>query len=117
MAFENTTPRKMNLNTVVKPKYRIFDILGSEDFTITACTFRLIRREDGVVVIDGDSVVNNTDENAAEEEIKTVQHELDLGATDFQLGQYWLSWRLSLSNGESDVMRQLVEIVDFEVVS
>lgn len=114
MAFQITEERQYNQGTTIKPKYRVYD-LNKNAIALSSATYRLIRRADREIVDSGNAPVSNVDTDAAGNTISTVQPIIDLSATDIDLGRYWLAIRVNLNNGESDVFRQLVEIVDFEV--
>jgi len=113
MAFQITEEKQYNVNTTVKPKFRVFDLNGNA-ILLSSATFRLIDKKRKDLVDSGSAPINNTDTDAAGVTIQTVQPTLDFSTTDIDLGEYWLVIRVVLTNGESDVFRQLIEVVDFE---
>lgn len=113
MAVEITEERKYNIGTTIKPKYRVFD-LNQNSITLSSATYRLYKKSGGDLIDSGNAPVNNSDTDAAGQTIQTVQPTIDLDSTDVDVGEHWLSIKVELGGGESDVFRQLIEIVDFE---
>lgn len=112
MAFEITDPIiKWNVGTNVQPKFQIFDLHGLA-IVISTALFRLHKRKGRDLIDSGSATVNNLDTSPKGETINTVQAVIDLGATDVDVGEYWLSFFVTLDSGESHVLRQLVEVED-----
>ncbi len=117
MSFELLTPLQVALGTIRAPKFRIFDVLGAT-FVITSATFELRRKSDGDLVDSGSTTVNNTDLDPAGVTVQTVlMAAIDFGSTDIDPGEYWLSFKLVLSDGTTDEGRQLIEVRDYKRTS
>lgn len=113
MTFELREIVQLNLNTIRKPKFEIFDSHGSTTFSISAVTYSLKNSKTAQEVLSGPAAANNADEDVAGNTIKTVQATLDLTGTDIEIGNYMLSFGITLTNGETDVLRVPIEVVDF----
>ena len=116
MAFEIKEVLRLNLRTRRFPKIAVADVAGT-DITISAVTFQLVNSKTQEVVISGDGTYQNDDTDPAGRTIKTVQATLDLTTTDnvdIPKGNYSLSFHITLSTSESDVISWPVKIVDFQ---
>lgn len=105
---------QLQIGTIRKPKWDIFDYYGRTDLEIDEANFSLKRVSDGAELLAGSCAVDNEDEDTAGNTIRTVQPTIDLNATDADKGLYALSLHVFFTNGEDDVIMQAVEIVDFE---
>jgi hypothetical protein len=114
MAFERTSPIKVNLGTTRLLRFQVYDVNGAS-IVISSATYRLLDIGGADVVDSGSCTVNNADTNAAGETINTIQPVLDFSATDLDIGQYWLVFFVTLSTTESQVLRQLIEVVEWWV--
>lgn len=118
MTFEIQCPLKLNRGTIRKPKWEVFDLHGNTVFSLSSATWLLKNTKTGEEIDSGSATVNNADTDTAGNTIKTVQPTIDLERTDpVNLGMYQISFKIKFTNGESDVMRQPIEIVDFEEVT
>ena len=68
------------------------------------------------IVDSGLASVNNSDTDLAGNEIKTVQPEIDLTNTNIEKGHYTLSFFVTLTNGETDILSVPCEVVDLREV-
>ena len=121
MAFEIRDALQLNDGTLRKPFWEVYDTLGRTNFewSISRVIFQLIHVNTGTVIASGDSnvpgecAINNADEDAAGNEIKTVRPTIDLTSTDTQKGAYKLWFHIFFDTGEDDFVRQPVQIVDY----
>jgi hypothetical protein len=123
MAFEIRELLQLNDGTLRKPVYEVYDAFGSTNWSVERATFSLRHVNTGAVIASGDSdnpgevVINNEDTDRAGNTIKTVRPTIDLRGTDAERGSHKLSFHIYLDTGEDDVIRQPVQIVDFEAVA
>jgi hypothetical protein len=124
MAFEIRDLLQLNDGTLRKPVWEVYDAYGSTEWSITRATFVLRHVDSGTIISQGDSdnpggevVVNNDDEDRAGNPIKTVRPTIDLRGTEAERGSHKLSFHIYLDTGEDDVIRQGVQIVNFEEVA
>jgi hypothetical protein len=113
MTFELKEPLQLQLRTVRKPKFEVFDFNRLAVFAIDSGTFALKNVKTGALVVSGELTANNADRN----DTKTIQATLELNQTDMDAGWYQLSMKVLFSNGESDVFRVPIELVDYEEVT
>lgn len=120
MAYEIRPLLQLNDRTLRKPVWEVYDALGRTDWNITRATFQIIHVNTGTVIASGDSnnvgevVINNDDEDRAGNSIKTVRPTIDLTSTDTQRGSHKMSFHIYLDTGEDDIVRQPIQIVDYE---
>lgn len=120
MAYEIRNLLQLSDRTLRKPVWEVYDALGRTDWKITRATFQIIHVNSGTLVASGDSdnlgevVINNDDEDRAGNSIKTVRPTIDLTGTDAERGSYKMSFHIYLDTGEDDVVRQPIQIVDYE---
>lgn len=117
MAFELPGLLKVSLGTVRKPKFEVYDIGGSTAFEIDSGTFTLKNVDDGTIALSGNITARNDDTDAAGNSVKTIQATMDFTDTDIETGHYQLVMKIDLTNGESEMFRIAVEIVDFREVT
>jgi hypothetical protein len=119
MASEIRDLLQLNDSTVRKPIYEVYDALGSTDWLVERCTFQVYNTRSRTVLTSGDSdnpgecAINNNDVDRAGNEIKTVQPLIDLRGTDVERGSHMLAFHIYLDTAEDDVVRQLVQIVEY----
>jgi hypothetical protein len=104
----------MNIDTLVIKKFKVFDLLGSEDFSLSGGTWSLYKRSTGAVIANGSYTANNSDTDRAGNTIKTVSMTIDLRNTDeFDRGSYYLLIETQLATQQTDMFRFPVELVDY----
>jgi len=122
MAYEIRGLLQLQDGTLRKPVWEVFDEYGSVDWEITRATFQVRHVNTGAIISSGDSdnvgevEINNDDEDRAGNPIKTVRPTIDLRATDTMPGSYKMSFHIYLDTGEDDVVRQPVQLVNYEGV-
>jgi hypothetical protein len=122
MAYEIRTIMQLQDGTLRKPVWQVFDEYGSDDWNITRATFQVRHVNSGTIIASGDSdlvgevEINNSDEDRAGNPIKTVRPTIDLRDTDTFPGSYKMSFHIYLDTGEDDVVRQPVQLVNYEGV-
>lgn len=103
-----------NIDTNVIKRFRVYDLLGSTAFLITSATWALNKKSDGVELLSGSAVVNNSDEDRAGNEIKTISMTIDLRETDdHDRGSYYLVIDTRLNSEQTDRFRIPVRLVDY----
>lgn len=117
MAYEVTRTLKMNRGTVRKPRYKVVDIHGGTPPDISSATFELRNAKTGQIVDSGSATINNADTDPIGNTVKTVQPTVNLNQTDIDEGSHQLSIKITFANSESDVVRQPIDIVDYEEIT
>lgn len=121
MAFEIRDLLQLEDGTLRKPVWEAYDTLGATDWSITRATFSL-RRVNGTVIVSGDSdvvgecTINNDDTDRAGNAIKTIRPTIDLTVTDATRGSHNLLFHVYLDTGEDFVVKQPIQVVDYEEV-
>ena len=115
MAYEVPNTIKLNRGTVRKLKFELFDQNGGTPPNITSCTFKIHNTKTTQLISSGSVSVNNSDTDNIGNTVKTLQPTVNLDLTDVDVGMYQLSMKPVFATDESDVMRQPIEVVDYEV--
>lgn len=102
----------MNVDTVVRKRFEIFDVNLSSTLNLQSATWELRDQGTGTLVLNDVASVNNSDADRAGNTIRTVSMTIDLRDTDVPAGYYWLVIGTVLTTSQTDVFRYPVEILD-----
>jgi len=116
MAFQIKKVEKFNIGTIRKPVYKVYDKGGFEDFNLSDASFSIKQSKTGTEVESGSCTIDNADQDAAGNTIKTIQPTINLTGTDIEPGPHFMDFFVEFTNGESDVFLVPIEIVEYREV-